>query len=67
VESNGHARLAKALVRSSAIKSGQLLDAAEMRSLIDRLFACEQPQRAPNGRRCFIKYELDEVDRRFEQ
>jgi len=58
VESNGHARLAKALVRSSAIKSGQLLDAAEMRSLIDRLFACE---------RCFIKYELDEVDRRFEQ
>jgi len=67
VESNGHARLARALVRSAAIKSGQLLDAAEMRSLIDRLFACEQPQRAPNGRRCFIKYELDEVDRRFEQ
>jgi len=65
-ESNGHARLARALVRSAAIKSGQALDAAEMRSLIDRLFACEQPQRAPNGRRCFLKYELDEVDRRFE-
>lgn len=65
-ESNGHARLAKALVRSAAIKAGQLLDVAEMRSLIDRLFACEQPRRAPNGRRCFVKYELEEVDRQFE-
>ena len=66
VESNGHARLAKALVRSAAIKAGQPLDVAEMRSLIDRLFACEQPRRAPNGRRCFVKYELEEVDRQFE-
>ena len=66
VESNGHARLAKALVRSAAIKAGQLLDAAEMRSLINRLFACEQPRRAPSGRRCFVKYELEEVDRQFE-
>jgi DNA mismatch repair protein MutL len=66
VESNGHARLAKALVRSAAIKAGQLLDAAEMRSLINRLFACEQPRRAPSGRRCFVKYELEEVDREFE-
>ncbi|MFK8160863.1 MAG: DNA mismatch repair endonuclease MutL [Lewinella sp.] len=66
VESDGHARLARAMVRGAAIRRGQLLDAAEMRSLIDRLFACEQPQRAPNGRRCFIKYELDEVDRRFD-
>jgi DNA mismatch repair protein MutL len=65
-DSNGHARLARALVRGAAIRRGQLLDTAEMRSLIDRLFACEQPQRAPNGRRCFIKYELDEVDRRFD-
>lgn len=66
VESNGHARLAKALVRSAAIKAGQLLDVAEMRSLIDRLFACGQPRRAPNGRRCFVKYELDEIDRQFD-
>ncbi len=66
IESDGHARLARALVKGAAIKRGQLLDPVEMRSLIDRLFACEQPQLAPNGRRCFIKYELDEVDRRFD-
>jgi DNA mismatch repair protein MutL len=66
VESNGHVRLAKALVRSAAIKAGQQLDVAEMRSLINRLFACEQPRLAPNGRRCFVKYELAEIDKQFE-
>ncbi|TXF88832.1 DNA mismatch repair endonuclease MutL [Neolewinella aurantiaca] len=66
VESNGHTRLARALVRSAAIKAGQSLDVAEMRSLINRLFACEQPRRAPSGRRCFVKYELNEIDKQFE-
>ena len=66
VERDGHARLARALVRGAAIRPGQTLDGTEMRSLIDRLFACEQPQRAPGGRRCFVKYELEEIDRRFE-
>ena len=65
-ESDGPHRLARALARSAAIRRGQPLDAAEMRSLVDRLFACESPQRAPGGRRCFVKVELAEVERRFE-
>ncbi|MFT7121776.1 MAG: DNA mismatch repair protein MutL [Neolewinella sp.] len=65
-EIDGHNRLAKALARGSAMRRGQLLDDAEMRSLIDRLFACEQPRLAPNGRKVFLKYDLDEVDRLFE-
>lgn len=65
LESDGHARLARSLARSAAIRRGQLLDVAEMRSLIDQLFACEQPRQAPNGRKCFLKYELEEVDRHF--
>lgn len=65
-ELDAHTRLAKALAREAALRSGQSLDEAEMRSLIDRLFACQQPNRAPNGRRVFVKYELEEVDRRFE-
>ena len=62
---DGHDRLARTLARAAAIKRGTGLDDAEMRSLIDRLFACEQPRVAPNGRRCFIKYELGEVERLF--
>lgn len=63
---DGHESLARALSRGAAVKRGQNLDTTEMRSLIDRLFACQQPRTAPNGRRCFITFELDELDRRFE-
>lgn len=66
LENDGHARLARALARSGAIRAGQALSEAEMRSLVDRLFACGQPRLAPNGRKCFVEYELDEVARRFE-
>ena len=65
LSNDGHDRIARTLARAAAIKRGTGLDDAEMRSLIDRLFACEQPRVAPNGRRCFVKYELTEVERLF--
>ena len=66
LEHDGAARLAKSLARSGAIRRGQALNVAEMRSLIDRLFACKQAGFAPGGRRTYVKYELEEVDRRFD-
>jgi DNA mismatch repair protein MutL len=36
-----------------------------MQSLIDQLFACSQPYRSVSGRRCFITFELEELQRRF--
>ncbi len=62
---SGREAIARALARSAAVKRGQSLDVSEMRSLIDQLFACEQALRAPNGRRCYLTFELDELDRRF--
>lgn len=62
---SGRESLARALARSAAVKRGQPLDVPEMRSLIDQLFACEQPRTAPNGRRSYLPFELDELDRRF--
>ena len=64
--SDGHERLARSLARSAAIKRGTALDEAEMRSLIDRLFACTNPRTAPNGRRCYVRYELEDVERMFQ-
>ena len=61
-----HDRLAAALARSASIKRGQALTEEEMRTLIDRLFACELPYRSPFGRQCFLNFELDELARRFE-
>ena len=64
-QSEGHERLARGLARAAAIKRGTAIDEAEMRSLIDRLFACSQPRLAPNGRKCYVRYELAEVERLF--
>ncbi len=58
--------LARSLARSTAIKRGQSLTIEEMQSLIDKLFACELPFTSPNGRNCFITFELDDLAKRFE-
>ncbi len=58
--------IARAMARSAAIKRGQALSAAEMQMLIDQLFACQSPFKAPSGRNCFITFELDSLAKRFE-
>ena len=58
--------LAKSLAYSSAIKVGKVLGVEEMKTLIDELFACQNPYTAPNGRFTFITINNDELDKRFE-
>ena len=55
----------RALASQHAIKSGQNLSAAEMQNLIDRLFACEQPQVTAGGRNTFLTFRIDELDKLF--
>ncbi|MEO0142000.1 MAG: DNA mismatch repair endonuclease MutL [candidate division WOR-3 bacterium] len=57
--------LAKVIACRMAIKAGQKLSVAEMQSLIDRLFACENPFVCPHGRPIVIKISLDDLDKRF--
>ncbi|MEM7573631.1 MAG: DNA mismatch repair endonuclease MutL [Bacteroidota bacterium] len=66
-ELDAHEKVARSLARSAATRPGQELSQAEMYSLISQLFACEQHQFNPGGkRRCFITFELDELERRFQ-
>ena len=58
--------LAKSLAHSSAIKAGKVLSVEEMKTLIDELFACQNPYTAPNGRFTFITINNDELEKRFE-
>jgi DNA mismatch repair protein MutL len=57
--------IARALAKSAAIKRGQPMSKEEMRALIDRLFACENPFKSPSGRNCFLTFELEELEKRF--
>lgn len=59
--------LARSIAQQTSIKAGQPLNIKEIRSLIDRLFACEQPYVAPNGRLTFITFDQNEIEKRFQQ
>lgn len=55
----------RSLASQHAIKSGQNLSVSEMQNLIDRLFACEQPQVTAGGRNTFLTFRLEELDKLF--
>lgn len=57
--------LARTLARRMRIRKGQRLDDLERQELIDKLFACEMPYASPSGKKCFITYELVDVERRL--
>jgi DNA mismatch repair protein MutL len=58
--------LARAMARSAAVKRGQSLSVAEMRTLIDKLFACAIPYKSPSGRNCLHTFELSELAKLFD-
>ena len=58
--------IARSMARSAAVKRGQPLTVTEMQNLIDRLFACEVPYKSPSGRNCFLTFDLEELEKRFE-
>lgn len=66
VATKKHESLAKSLAKSAAIKTGTPLDSQSMAELIDRLFACESPNIAINGKPSIITLSLDDLADRFE-
>jgi DNA mismatch repair protein MutL len=65
VELNVNEKVAVALARAGSVKSGTRLSREEMQLLTDRLFACKMPYKSPTGRKCFINYDLEDLDSKF--
>ena len=59
--------LAASVACKAAIKAGQPLNQVEMRTLLDELFACEQPFTCPHGRPVVVTLGLGELNRRFDR
>ena len=57
--------IARTVARQMRIRKGKSLTDKEIHELIDKLFACEMPYTSPCGKKCFITFGLDEVERRF--
>jgi DNA mismatch repair protein MutL len=60
-------RLAASYSCKAAVKAGDPLSEEEMRILVDRLFATENPFYCPHGRPIIINLSIDELDKRFER
>lgn len=57
--------LARSLAKSASTKRGKSLTIKEMQILIDQLFACSMPFHSPTGTKCFVTYELEEIEKLF--
>ena len=57
--------IALALAEASSIKSGQSLTNEEMSDLINRLFACENPNHTPDGKTTMVIFSQDEFMAKF--
>lgn len=60
-------KIAAAFANKNAIRSGEILSAAEMDSLVNRLFATREPHFCPHGRPVIVTLELSDIDRRFKR
>lgn len=57
--------LARSMAKSASTKRGKSLTNQEMRVLIDELFACAMPFHSPTGAKCFVTYDLEEIEKMF--
>ncbi|MDD7886713.1 DNA mismatch repair endonuclease MutL [Flavivirga sp. 57AJ16] len=57
--------LAKSMAKSLAIKTGQSLQKDEQEHLVNKLFACKEPNITPANRSTFITLSVDELDKKF--
>jgi DNA mismatch repair protein MutL len=57
--------LARALAKRTAVQSGIELSLAEMKTIIDKLFACNNPNYAPDGRLTYFILDLKQINNFF--
>ena len=62
---NKRDNIARSLAKRSAIKNGRQLGQAEMKNLINALFACEVPNFAPDGRRVATILSAEKIEELF--
>lgn len=58
-------KMIRSVAAQHAIRAGQQMGPAEMQDLIDKLFACGQPQATPSGRATFLIFRLEELSGMF--
>ena len=58
-------KLVRSLARQQAIKTGKRLTEREMHSLVQQLFACEQPNINPDGNPTYLEFKQEQLEKMF--
>lgn len=58
-------KLIRSLARQQSIKAGTRLTEREMRQLVGDLFACQQPNTAPDGNPTWLEFKQEQLERLF--
>jgi DNA mismatch repair protein MutL len=67
VKGNSRERISVSLASAAAIPYGKVLSQTEMQHLVDELFACENPNYTPAGRKIVSVLGMHEIDKLFNQ
>ena len=57
--------IAANLATEASYHMDRSLKQEEMKQLVDKLFACEEPFRTPSGKACFLEYSFEHLDKMF--
>lgn len=60
-------KLIRSMVSQRVVRAGKILDQKEMKSLVDDLFACRQPNTTPDGSPTYIEFKQDSLLNMFNQ
>lgn len=58
--------LCRSLAYSARLKGNKKLDISEMKEIINSLFACSTPYSTPRGKKCFVTFELNDLQNKFQ-
>ena len=58
-------RIAASMAKAASVGYGRSLTALEMQELVDKLFACSQPNYSPDGKKIIVIVEMNELEKKF--
>ena len=58
--------LARSLAKRACLQPGRKLQKEEMDTLVDQLFACDNPNYTPDGRKTFVMMTLEDINNRLQ-
>ena len=65
VKANAKENIARSLAIASAISYGTALTTEEMQIIVDQLFACEEPNYSPSGKKTMSIINMDEFEKKL--